>query len=97
MYTSPKTPEQCLHNSLVVVKAMKSIGMNYNIDATDITDPNPISMLFVRYQIYLIHFFSNNFLQFCVYLYQQLPEYLPKAKIEFSGSLGAMVSRKVSF
>ena len=45
MYTQPETAEQCLHNALKVVTAMRYAGMDYDIQAVDITDPNPIMML----------------------------------------------------
>lgn len=48
MYTAPSSPEQCLHNTLILVKAMRSVGIDYDIQATDITDPNPITLLMVR-------------------------------------------------
>ena len=31
MYTRPSTAEQCLHNALKVVNAMRYIGMDYDI------------------------------------------------------------------
>ena len=52
MYTAPATPEQCLHNTLILVKAMRSVGIDYDIQATDITDPNPIALLMVRKYIH---------------------------------------------
>ncbi|XP_067896652.1 cilia- and flagella-associated protein 47-like isoform X2 [Heterodontus francisci] len=45
MYTSPSVPEQCLHNSLVLLNAFYAIGLDFDIQATDISDPNPIMML----------------------------------------------------
>ncbi|XP_048459067.1 cilia and flagella-associated protein 47-like [Rhincodon typus] len=45
MYTSPAAPEQCLHNSLVLLKAFDAIGLDFDIQGTDISDPNPIAML----------------------------------------------------
>ncbi|XP_021363645.1 cilia- and flagella-associated protein 47-like isoform X2 [Mizuhopecten yessoensis] len=78
MYTHPATAEQCLHNALKVVNAMRYAGIDYDIQAIDITDPNPIALLLL-----------------CVNLYQRLPQYIPKATIDFSGSLHASVTRQV--
>ena len=47
MYTAPSSPEQCLHNTLIFVKSLRNVGMDYDIQATDITDPNPIALLMV--------------------------------------------------
>ena len=52
MYTKPSTAEQCLHNALRVVGAMECIGIEYDIQATDITDPNPISLLLLCLHLY---------------------------------------------
>ncbi|XP_078698604.1 cilia- and flagella-associated protein 47-like isoform X8 [Branchiostoma floridae x Branchiostoma belcheri] len=78
MYTHPSTPEQCLHNALKITSAFKTIGLDYDIQAIDITDPNPVAMLLL-----------------CVHLYQRLPHYLPKATVEFVGSLHATVQKEV--
>ncbi|CAG5120335.1 unnamed protein product, partial [Candidula unifasciata] len=77
MYTSPATAEQCLHNALKLVSAMRYVGIDYDIHAIDITDPNPISMLL-----------------FVVHLYERLPQYLPKATMDFVGSLHSVVARQ---
>ncbi|XP_071954714.1 cilia- and flagella-associated protein 47-like isoform X2 [Antedon mediterranea] len=52
MYTHPATAEQCLHNALKVVNAFKSIGLDYDIQAIDITDPNPISLMLLCVHLY---------------------------------------------
>ncbi|XP_077977423.1 cilia- and flagella-associated protein 47-like [Glandiceps talaboti] len=52
MYTYPNTAEQCLHNTLKVVSAFKSIGMDYDIQAIDITDPNPVALLLLCVHLY---------------------------------------------
>lgn len=53
-------------------------GIDYDIQAIDITDPNPIPLLLLA-----------------VHLYQRLPQYLPKATMEFTGSLHSCVTRQV--
>ncbi|XP_067848879.1 cilia- and flagella-associated protein 47-like [Heptranchias perlo] len=78
MYTSPAAPEQCLHNSLVLLNAFYAIGLDFDIQATDISDPNPIMMLML-----------------CVYLYERLPNYLPKMTVEFTGDLHATIVKQV--
>ncbi|XP_069827114.1 cilia- and flagella-associated protein 47 [Dendropsophus ebraccatus] len=45
MYTNPETPEQCLHNCLILVSAFRTVNLNIDIQATDICDPNPVTML----------------------------------------------------
>jgi hypothetical protein len=52
MYTQPSTAEQCLHNALKVSNAMKYIGIEYDIQAIDITDPNPISLMLLCAHLY---------------------------------------------
>ena len=52
MYSHPSTAEQCLHNALKVVNAMRMIGIDYDIQAIDITDPNPISLLLLCIHLY---------------------------------------------
>ncbi|XP_022089961.1 cilia- and flagella-associated protein 47-like isoform X2 [Acanthaster planci] len=52
MYTQPATAEQCLHNALKVVNAFRYIGLDYDIQAIDVTDPNPISLLLLCVHLY---------------------------------------------
>ncbi|XP_049727859.1 cilia- and flagella-associated protein 47 isoform X2 [Elephas maximus indicus] len=52
MYTQPKSPEQYLHNCLIVVNAFHEIGFYTDIQATDIFDPNPILMLMLCVYMY---------------------------------------------
>ncbi|XP_075769379.1 cilia- and flagella-associated protein 47 isoform X3 [Pelodiscus sinensis] len=78
MYTKPRSPEQCLHNCLILVNALRAISLYIDVQASDICDPNPIMMLML-----------------CVYLYERLPQYLPKKTIEFTGALHATVVRQV--
>ena len=79
MYSQPATAEQCLHNALKVVNAMRHIGIDYDIQAIDITDPNPISLILL-----------------CLHLYTNLPQYLPKNKVEFIGPLHETCVRQAS-
>ncbi|XP_044525149.1 cilia- and flagella-associated protein 47 [Gracilinanus agilis] len=77
MYTYAQSPEQRLHNCLIVVKALHEIDLNIDIQATDICDPNPVLML-----------------MFCVYLYENLPFYLPSKIVYFPCSLHSTVVRQ---
>ncbi|XP_078416576.1 cilia- and flagella-associated protein 47-like [Cetorhinus maximus] len=52
MFTSPAAPEQCLHNSLVLLNSLNAIGLDFGIQATDISDPNPITMLMLCVYLY---------------------------------------------
>ncbi|XP_071134806.1 cilia- and flagella-associated protein 47-like isoform X3 [Mytilus edulis] len=52
MYTHPATAEQCLHNALKITNAMRYAGIDYDIQAIDITDPNPISLLMLCVHLY---------------------------------------------
>ncbi|CAH2223146.1 cilia- and flagella-associated 47 [Pelobates cultripes] len=45
MYTNPESPEECLHNCLILVNALRAINLKIDIQATDICDPNPILLL----------------------------------------------------
>jgi hypothetical protein len=66
MYTRPSTAEQCLHNALCVVGAMRYIGFDYDIQAVDITDPNPVGLLLLCTQLYfsMPHYMSRSVVQF---------------------------------
>jgi len=66
MYTRPLSAEQCLHNALCVVSAMRSIGIDYDIQAIDLTDPNPICLLLLCIHLYfnLPHYLPKNTVQF---------------------------------
>ncbi|KAH9504693.1 Cilia- and flagella-associated protein 47 [Bulinus truncatus] len=52
MYSHPETAEQCLHNALKVINGMRFAAIDYDIQAIDITDPNPISLLLLMVNLY---------------------------------------------
>uniref|UniRef100_A0A7N5JXY1 Cilia and flagella associated protein 47 n=1 Tax=Ailuropoda melanoleuca TaxID=9646 RepID=A0A7N5JXY1_AILME len=52
MYTQPKRSEHYLHNCLIIVNALREIGFDMDIQATDICDPNPILMLMLCVYMY---------------------------------------------
>ncbi len=50
MYVQSNTAEKCFHNALILIDCCKYIGLDYDINALDITDPNPIALcLFCAY------------------------------------------------
>ncbi|XP_066033096.1 cilia- and flagella-associated protein 47 [Chamaea fasciata] len=66
MYTNPRTQEQLLHNSLILVKALHSINLDIDIKATDICDPNPVMMLILCVHLFdtLPHYLPKNTIEF---------------------------------
>ncbi|XP_066563692.1 cilia- and flagella-associated protein 47-like [Amia ocellicauda] len=78
MYTNAVSLEQCLHNSLILANAFQALSLDIDVQATEISDPNPILMLML-----------------CVYLYERLPQYLPKKTVHFIGSLHDTVVKQV--
>ncbi|KAM5221377.1 cilia- and flagella-associated protein 47-like [Ctenodactylus gundi] len=79
MYARPNYPEQYLHNCLLIIDCFDEIGLNMNIQAVDIFDPNPIRMLML-----------------CVYMYEKLPEFLPKKVVSFHCALHDTVLREIT-
>ena len=61
MYTRPSKAEQCLHNVLKVVEALRHIGVDYDIQVSQgqwysyqgvrFGDKNPITIFVVRYHV----------------------------------------------
>jgi hypothetical protein len=50
MYMLADTAEKCFHNALILIECCRIIGLDYDINSLDVTDPNPISMaLFCAY------------------------------------------------
>ena len=50
MYMNADTAEKCFHNALIIIDVCRVLGLDYDINSLDITDPNPISMcLFCAY------------------------------------------------
>uniref|UniRef100_A0A8C5M3C4 Calponin-homology (CH) domain-containing protein n=1 Tax=Leptobrachium leishanense TaxID=445787 RepID=A0A8C5M3C4_9ANUR len=45
MYSNPESPEECLHNCLILTSSLRAINLNIDIQATEICDPNPVMML----------------------------------------------------
>ncbi len=50
MYMNADTAEKCFHNALIIIDVCRVLGIEYDINSLDITDPNPIAMcLFCAY------------------------------------------------
>ncbi|XP_035189456.1 cilia- and flagella-associated protein 47 [Oxyura jamaicensis] len=66
MYTNAKTPAQFLHNCLILVNAMHAVNLTIDIKATDICDPNPVTMLFLCVYLYesLPHYLPKKTIEF---------------------------------
>ncbi|KAM6144631.1 LOW QUALITY PROTEIN: cilia- and flagella-associated protein 47 [Phoenicopterus ruber ruber] len=66
MYTNPRTPEQFLHNSLILVNAMHAVSLAIDIKATDICHPNPVMMLILCVYLYesLPHYLPKKTIEF---------------------------------
>ena len=45
LYAEPASPEECSHNAIILVDAMKHAGLEYDILPNDICSPNPLSMI----------------------------------------------------
>lgn len=59
MYATADTAEKCFHNALILIECCRKIGLDYDINSLDITDPNSISLvlfcafLFQKLPLYL--------------------------------------------
>ena len=51
-YTFPSSPEQCSHNAVILVGALKYIGIDYDIQPCDLCSENPISMILLVLHLY---------------------------------------------
>jgi hypothetical protein len=47
MYVMADTAEKCFHNALILIDSIRELGLDYDINSLDITDPNPIVRIFV--------------------------------------------------
>merc|ERR1712062_325604 len=54
MYSEPITPEQCLHNSLLIIASMRELDIDLDIESTEITDPNPITMVILVHHLHQV-------------------------------------------
>ncbi|XP_051799231.1 cilia- and flagella-associated protein 47 isoform X2 [Acanthochromis polyacanthus] len=52
MYTTTSSLEQILHNNIIVTQALTTLGLNINVQPTDLSDPNPVQMLILCVHLY---------------------------------------------
>lgn len=52
IYTRPSKAEQCLHNVIKAVEALRHVGLDYDIQPTDLTEPNPIAVVLLCIHLY---------------------------------------------
>ncbi|GBG28496.1 Cilia- and flagella-associated protein 65 [Hondaea fermentalgiana] len=76
----PTDETQCVANLTAVMNAMQELGLHYT--------RNPEDMLPTVAN-------ARDNLLFVLYLYQNLPQFVPKATIEFSCSLGSKVTKAI--
>ena len=56
LYEHPSHPEQCSHNAIIFIRALKHVGIDYDIQPSDICSPNAISMI-----LFTIHLYERMF------------------------------------
>lgn len=56
LYEHPCHPEQCTHNAIIFIRALKHIGIDYDILPSDICSPNAISMI-----LFILHLYERMF------------------------------------
>uniref|UniRef100_A0AAQ5ZD21 Calponin-homology (CH) domain-containing protein n=1 Tax=Amphiprion ocellaris TaxID=80972 RepID=A0AAQ5ZD21_AMPOC len=52
MYTTTSSLEQILHNNIIITQALTALGLNINMQPTDLSDPNPVQMLILCVHLY---------------------------------------------
>lgn len=45
LFFQPSALEQSVHNAIIIIKALRYIGIKYDVQQTDISSPNPIFMI----------------------------------------------------
>lgn len=56
LYEHPCHPEQCSHNAITFIHALKHIGIDYDILPSDICSPNAVSMI-----LFVVHLYERMF------------------------------------
>ncbi|RDD38935.1 Cilia- and flagella-associated protein 47 [Trichoplax sp. H2] len=66
LYTNPNNTQQCLHNAIHVINAIQSLGLEYDVQASDIMNPNPVSLLMLTTFLFdrLPHYQSKSTIEF---------------------------------
>ena len=54
LFREPATQEQCAHNAIVFLNALRYIGISYNVQQNDICSPNPIFMILFCAHLYFV-------------------------------------------
>ena len=54
LFVEPHTPEQCAHNAIIMIDALRYIGINYGVQQSDICSPNPIFMILLCSHLYFV-------------------------------------------
>ncbi|CAH8662171.1 unnamed protein product [Schistosoma bovis] len=80
IYTQPNSEEQCFHNAIILVQALRMIHFEFDLSPCDITSPHPFGMALL-----------------CLHLFCQLPDYLPRQTINFTGLLNSTTQRQLLF
>lgn len=66
LYTNPNNIQQCLHNAIHIINAIQSLGLEYDIQASDIMNPNPVSLLMLTTFLFdrLPHYMPRSTIEF---------------------------------
>ncbi len=81
---NPTTPEHARQNAERVVAAMRDLGLDLPLSPNRIATPGSSSPPDARDMLLLV-----------LYLYQNLPQYLPRTTIEFAGVLGQTIVKSI--
>ncbi|XP_041638088.1 cilia- and flagella-associated protein 47-like isoform X2 [Cheilinus undulatus] len=52
MYTTTSSLEQIIHNNIIIVQALNAMGLNMDVQPTDLLEPNPVQMLMLCVHLY---------------------------------------------
>ncbi|TMW58151.1 hypothetical protein Poli38472_011739 [Pythium oligandrum] len=81
---APLTPNQLLQQATTLVHAMRCFGVDFGADSSDDKAVSLVTALNAREMVILM-----------LHLYQMLPQFLPKATIEFKGMLGQTIDKTI--
>ncbi len=45
LFAEPTNQEQCTHNAIILVRALRHAGIDYDLQPNDLVSPDPISLL----------------------------------------------------
>ncbi|XP_068446525.1 cilia- and flagella-associated protein 47-like isoform X2 [Clinocottus analis] len=52
MYSTTGSLEQILHNNIIVAQVLTALGLNIDVQPTDLSDPNPVQMVILCVHLY---------------------------------------------